>query len=271
MQAEEDWDTFLDEDYKFGSYDEKLLNSEETRKPPSCIHIWGGDALMWDGYDDLTILAGARMRELPTQLPSITFTRMKHEKFRPEMNVFFYLESKPECIYRVDISFETSSSLSSLYEARAAIGDQDPTLLRPEHASMNRFWCVFCDSDIDELGSSFACGNSINHMASADHLKNCKSLKGWEKKCKPLKNETPSEGSHSALIGPLNDIHNELNSEYTDSFDKNNIHSLNSSCSNSVVPLQNYTTERYQIPGCHNPIGTTVPSDSDLYCLLLFV
>ncbi|CAK9143481.1 unnamed protein product [Ilex paraguariensis] len=144
-------------------------------------------------------------------------------------------------------SLPASSSLSSVYEARAAIGDQDPTLLRPEHASMNRFWCVFCDSDIDELGSSFACGNSINHMASADHLKNCKSLKGWEKKCKSLKNETPSEGSHSALIGPLNDIHNELNSEYTDSFDKNNIHSLNSSCSNSVVPLQNYTTERYQV------------------------
>lgn len=33
---------------------------------------------------------------------------------------------------------------------------KNPSLLRPEHASRNRLWCVFCDSDIDEVGSSFA-------------------------------------------------------------------------------------------------------------------
>lgn len=32
----------------------------------------------------------------------------------------------------------------------------NPSLLRPEHASRNRFWCVFCERDVDELGSSFA-------------------------------------------------------------------------------------------------------------------
>lgn len=32
---------------------------------------------------------------------------------------------------------------------------KNPSLLRPEHSSRNRFWCVFCERDIDELGSSF--------------------------------------------------------------------------------------------------------------------
>ena len=32
----------------------------------------------------------------------------------------------------------------------------NPSLLRPEHASRNRLWCVFCNKDMDELGSSFA-------------------------------------------------------------------------------------------------------------------
>ncbi|KAI9177204.1 hypothetical protein LWI28_012309 [Acer negundo] len=31
------------------------------------------------------------------------------------------------------------------------------SVLSPEHASRNRFWCVFCDFDADELGSSFVC------------------------------------------------------------------------------------------------------------------
>lgn len=33
---------------------------------------------------------------------------------------------------------------------------KDPAILRNEHAFRNRFWCVFCDCDIDELGSYFA-------------------------------------------------------------------------------------------------------------------
>ncbi|GFZ07999.1 coiled coil protein [Actinidia rufa] len=82
-------------------------------------------------------------------------------------------------------------------------------------------------------------GNAINHLASADHLKNLKSflwnyggkmdqvdsfriseedLAKWEKKCTLLKSGTVNEGSHRPLIGPSNDIHNELNSEcYMDS------------------------------------------------------
>ncbi|KAJ0112186.1 hypothetical protein Patl1_01220 [Pistacia atlantica] len=51
---------------------------------------------------------------------------------------------------------------------------KNPTIFCNEHAFRNRFWCVFCDSDIDELGSSFACDNAINHLASADHLKKLK-------------------------------------------------------------------------------------------------
>ncbi|PSR95944.1 TITAN-like protein [Actinidia chinensis var. chinensis] len=104
---------------------------------------------------------------------------------------------------------------------------RNPSLLRPEHASRNRLWCVFCDSDVDEVGSSFACGNEINHLASADHLKNLKSflwnyggkmdqvdsfriseedLAKWEKKCASLKSGTINEGSHRPLIGPSNGV-----------------------------------------------------------------
>lgn len=33
---------------------------------------------------------------------------------------------------------------------------KNPTILRHEHADRNRFWCVFCDIDVDELDNSFA-------------------------------------------------------------------------------------------------------------------
>ncbi|KAM7471524.1 hypothetical protein LguiA_009707 [Lonicera macranthoides] len=144
----------------------------------------------------------------------------------------------------------------------------NPSLLRPEHASRNRLWCVFCDSDIDEVGSFFACANAINHLASVGHLKNLKGflwkygagmdrldsfciseadLAKWEKRCKSLKTEAAGEGSCGVTIGPSNDIHNELKSEYVDTFDKNNIQFLNSSFSNGVEPLQNYTNEKYPV------------------------
>ncbi|KAK4256945.1 hypothetical protein QN277_006602 [Acacia crassicarpa] len=81
---------------------------------------------------------------------------------------------------------------------------------KPEHASRNRFWCVFCDTDVDELTSSFACANAINHLASVNHLKNLKQFSWkyggsmdqleafivsdadvakWEKKCVTLQKE----------------------------------------------------------------------------------
>lgn len=91
---------------------------------------------------------------------------------------------------------------------------RNPILLRPQEESQNRVWCVFCDHDIVELGSSFAwyvilfsfepiqllflmyciswkeksrsnfiiisvwllflSSKAINHFASSDHLKNVK-------------------------------------------------------------------------------------------------
>ncbi|KAF8010535.1 hypothetical protein BT93_J1233 [Corymbia citriodora subsp. variegata] len=103
---------------------------------------------------------------------------------------------------------------------------ENPSPLRPEHVSRNRFWCVFCDIDVVELDSSFACGNAINHLAGADHLKNLKhfiwkyggamdrldnfrilddDVAKWEKKCETLKEEAAlsGEGSHGPICGLL--------------------------------------------------------------------
>lgn len=106
---------------------------------------------------------------------------------------------------------------------------KNPSILRPEHAALNRLWCVFCDCDIDEIDSSFACSNAINHLASAEHLKSLKDflwrygggmdridshriveldLAKWEKKCKLLKNEAASKVSQRLLTGPVNDLRN---------------------------------------------------------------
>ncbi|KAI9079731.1 hypothetical protein K1719_038352 [Acacia pycnantha] len=101
---------------------------------------------------------------------------------------------------------------------------KNPTILRPEHASRNRFWCVFCDTDVDELTSSFACANAINHLASVNHLKNLKQFSWkyggsmdqleafmvsdadvakWEKKCMTLQKEAVllSEERHEEVSG----------------------------------------------------------------------
>lgn len=115
---------------------------------------------------------------------------------------------------------------------RSKLGDvrfflDNPSLLRPEHVSRNRFWCVFCDVDVEELDSSFACGNAINHLVGADHLKNLKhfiwkyggamdclndfrilddDVAKWEKKCETLKKEAAlsGEGSHGPTCGLSN-------------------------------------------------------------------
>ncbi|PON72134.1 Coiled-coil domain-containing protein [Trema orientale] len=146
---------------------------------------------------------------------------------------------------------------------------KNPTLLRPEHASRNRLWCVFCDSDIDELGSSFACSNAINHLASKSHLKNLKhflwkygggmdcidnfrileaDVAKWEKKCNSLKSGAVSskEASHGPVLGPSNDIHNELNYVNVNSYTNSSKHSIVSRISSGVMPLQNHTNE-YQV------------------------
>ncbi|GAV74248.1 hypothetical protein CFOL_v3_17728, partial [Cephalotus follicularis] len=145
---------------------------------------------------------------------------------------------------------------------------KNPALLPSEYASRNRLWCVFCDVDIDELQSSFASANAINHLASADHLKNLKhflwkygggmdrvdiftiseaDVYKWEKKCQSLQTEAaPSgEGSLGVLVGPSNDIHTQNKFENMDSFENNTVHLLKSNISNGV-PLQYYTNE-YQV------------------------
>ncbi|KAF5957301.1 hypothetical protein HYC85_004526 [Camellia sinensis] len=131
---------------------------------------------------------------------------------------------------------------------------KNPTPLRPEHASRNRLWCVFCDSDIHELGSSFSVVMQLiiwRHGGGMDRVDSFRvseaDLAKWERKCKSLKSEAANEGPYRPLIGPSNDIHNELNSECIDSFDKNTNHFLKSTFSNGVMPLQNYTNERYQV------------------------
>ncbi|KAK9926637.1 hypothetical protein M0R45_023853 [Rubus argutus] len=137
---------------------------------------------------------------------------------------------------------------------------KNPTPLRLEHASRTRLWCVFCDADIDERDSSFACGNAINHLASAEHLKNLKhflwkygggmdcvdkfrileaDFTKWEKKCKSLKSEAVSGGP---MPGPSNDIHNKLEYGIIDTFENNS----SSSFSNGVMPLL-YHTNEYQV------------------------
>ncbi|XVF08696.1 hypothetical protein REPUB_Repub07fG0025700 [Reevesia pubescens] len=147
---------------------------------------------------------------------------------------------------------------------------KNPTVLRPEHADCNRFWCVFCDTDVVALDSSFACENAINHLAGMDHLKNLKhflwqyggkmdrldmyriletDLTKWEKKCDSLKIEAmagPSQGSCGVVYGASNDIHNNVNFEKINNLEQNTINTLKSSYSNVVMPLQ-YNTNEYQI------------------------
>ncbi|WRX18589.1 CCDC84-like - like 1 [Theobroma cacao] len=144
---------------------------------------------------------------------------------------------------------------------------KNPTIIRPEHAERNRFWCVFCDADVDELDSSFACENAINHLVSAHHLKNLKhflwqyggkmdcldmyriletDLTKWEKKCKSLKSEAVAalgEGSCGVVYGTSYDIQNNVNFDKINNLEQNDINPLKSSYSNVVTPLQYHTNE----------------------------
>lgn len=89
----------------------------------------------------------------------------------------------------------------------------------------------------------------------------------WEKNCKLLKKEAITEGSGGPIIGPVNDIHNELNFSNIDNFDNNYVH-YNSSFPNSVVPLQNHTNEGYQVP--HSELSEVggLSNDTNLYTFL---
>ncbi|KAJ9140162.1 hypothetical protein P3X46_030842 [Hevea brasiliensis] len=146
---------------------------------------------------------------------------------------------------------------------------KNPSVLRPEHASRNRFWCVFCDADIDEISSSFACANAINHLASEDHVKNLKhflwkyggemnhmdayrileaDVAKWEKNCKSLVNEAAPSNDRSNMlqVGPSNDIRNELKNKNINDFENCTFDPIKSNLSNGVMPLHYFTNE-YQI------------------------
>ncbi|KAJ4961834.1 hypothetical protein NE237_021744 [Protea cynaroides] len=143
---------------------------------------------------------------------------------------------------------------------------KNPLFLRPEHAGRNRLWCVFCDCDVQELDSPFACSNAITHLASFEHLKNLKhflwkygggedrvdafriseaDLSKWVKRCESLRSSaaSPIEGSYELS----RDIQNKLSSENMHNFEKKSIISFKSSFSNNVLPLQSSTDERCHI------------------------
>ncbi|GAB4860435.1 hypothetical protein Ancab_035594 [Ancistrocladus abbreviatus] len=172
-------------------------------------------------------------------------------------------------------------SLSSLFSRmHKKITDIRFSLKNPHQPPRNRLWCVFCDSDIDELGSTFSSGNAIRHLASEDHLKNLKhflwkygggmdrmdsfritetDLAKWEKRCKGLKNEVASSAVGSCVppIGMPNDI--QPNYAVSNDFDKNNINFRDSSHSNDVTPLLCSTTENYQVYHSESYQAATVP------------
>ncbi|CAI0548121.1 unnamed protein product [Linum tenue] len=152
---------------------------------------------------------------------------------------------------------------------------RNPTILRPELASRNRFWCVVCDAEVDEIGSSFACANAINHLASADHAKKLKhflwkygggmdhadnfrfseaDLAKWEKKCHSLNDGSSScsDRTNGLQIGPSNDIQNELSYKSINDFENNNLGPLTPKFLNNVLPLQ-YNTHKYQISQSGHP------------------
>ncbi|XP_058103167.1 TITAN-like protein isoform X2 [Magnolia sinica] len=144
-----------------------------------------------------------------------------------------------------------------------------PSPLRPEHSSLNRIWCVFCDSLIQELHSPFVCGNAIKHLASAEHLKSVRDffrkygggmdrvdsfrvseadLIKWENCCSSLSAaQSSSEGCVGVSFGPSKDIHHGHSSVNKDTFEKNSNYFFRSSVSNVVLPLQCQTNERLQV------------------------
>ncbi|XP_042052152.1 TITAN-like protein [Salvia splendens] len=149
---------------------------------------------------------------------------------------------------------------------------KSPMLILPEHAHQNRLWCVFCNCDILELNSQFACSNAVGHLASEEHWKRVKGFMWkygggmdhvdlfriteadfakWEKKCKSLK----TEAAKTESVGTSKDIHNKHNAEFVNSSCNNNFDALNSCIPNCVVPLHIYTNER-------TPFSSSVLSSS---------
>ncbi|KAK4801767.1 hypothetical protein SAY86_022254 [Trapa natans] len=169
--------------------------------------------------------------------------------------------------HKKSLSIYLSRFESRLADVRFFLNN--PIALRPENDSHNRFWCIFCDVDVLEIGSSFACNNAINHLSSADHLKNLKhflwkyggvmdcldsfrildtDVRKWKKKCVSLKKEAAlsEERSVGASSGISNDIHGNHKIGNFHHFETNNNCSISSSYLNDVTPLQ-HSTHEYQI------------------------
>ncbi|XP_011626937.1 TITAN-like protein isoform X1 [Amborella trichopoda] len=141
---------------------------------------------------------------------------------------------------------------------------KNPSVLKPEDVSCNRFWCVCCEHDINELNSTFACSNAIAHLTSSGHLKVLKSFlwkygggmdrvdwlrisqadrERWEKRCCSIMSaKSSSNGSSHAS----NNIHAELRFVNMDNFEKNSIQSFSITVPNGVRPLQYFTNESFQ-------------------------
>ncbi|KAF8117745.1 hypothetical protein N665_0008s0096 [Sinapis alba] len=141
---------------------------------------------------------------------------------------------------------------------------KSPSILRPQEESQNRVWCVFCDEDIVELGSSFACSKAINHFASSEHHKNIKQflwkhgpsmdcvddfqisdadVAKWVRKCTALGNKDASSCRGQLCGTSSDDIHIKLEFEKTE---KVQTHYINPNDFNDVKPLL-YNTNEYQI------------------------
>ncbi|XP_020594415.1 TITAN-like protein, partial [Phalaenopsis equestris] len=149
---------------------------------------------------------------------------------------------------------------------------RNPSFLRPEHAALNRIWCLFCAVDISEIGGQFVCGNAIRHLASEEHFGNLKrflwkhgkgieridlfrlskaDLLKWEKGCEALTNIACS--SSEGPIGPVLELSKDIqfqhehNSNKMDTFDNHSISSFSSNVSHPVLPLQRFTNENYWV------------------------
>ncbi|XP_078432039.1 coiled coil protein [Wolffia australiana] len=160
---------------------------------------------------------------------------------------------------------------------------QNPSPLHPEHALLNRLWCVFCDLEIIELGSSFGCYNAIRHLASSGHLKRLKNflwkhgggmdrvssfvvseidLLKWEKKCEASRIVHPSSGDASDRgPPPPEDIHNGLTHKNMIISEENFILCSENKISSGVQPLHSHTID---IRGSllSNKVETSVCSSS---------
>ncbi|KAI5063030.1 hypothetical protein GOP47_0021577 [Adiantum capillus-veneris] len=130
-----------------------------------------------------------------------------------------------------------------------------PTVLRPSDRPLNSFWCSFCGTTITELDSTFACSNTLRHLASASHLDavekfwhengaeaekrhlygiTSEELAKWEDACKALSAASTSmELSH----GAVNNIPSACSSSVATCFDTLSVACCMNSHTSDPLPL----------------------------------